>query len=117
MAGPNAEALVISWGNDTDLLDDPFSADVPADSSGRFFTVERTGGGSNFYQDRPMIAVQAWAPRRAEASEMIRDFEQAAWAELRYHEQVARLTFNTITHFPSADNKPRYQALIELVTA
>lgn len=117
MSRPNPEALLISWGNSTGLLDAPFSVNVPTDRPERFFTVERTGGGSSFYQDRPLLAVQAWAPSRADASRLIYDFEQAAWNELQYHDQVARFTVNAIVNFPAANDQPRYQALIELVVA
>lgn len=114
---PDPEALVIFWGNTTALLEEPFATDVPRDSTGRFFTVERTGGAVERFRDLPMVAVQAWAERRSEASLMIQRFKVAAWTELQYHPGVSRLDINTISHFPGPNGEPRYQAVLELVTA
>lgn len=111
------ESLVIGWGNTTALLEDPFHANVPEGRPERFFTVERTGGPLERFRDLPQVAVQAWAPSRSAALRMINEFTAAAWADLLYQPRVSRIDINTIAHFPGADGEPRYQALLEIVTA
>lgn len=49
----------------------PWFGDVPEERPARFGTFERTGGAlSSGVIDRPMVALQVWAPTRAEAESM-----------------------------------------------
>ncbi len=113
----NVESLLIAWGNQTEHLEDLFHASVPEDRPERFFSVERTGGPLERFRDHPQVTVQAWGPTRAAALRMINEFTTAAWADLQYHPRISRLTVNTIAHFPGPDGEPRYQALLDIVTA
>lgn len=113
----NAEELIIEWGNATSLLSAPVHANVPAKRPAEFFTVERTGGPGERFRDLPTVAVQAWASTRSQAALLIDTFVTALWSELRYHDDVARIEVNTVSHFPGANGEPRYQAVLQLVTA
>ncbi len=49
----------------------PWFGNVPDERPARFGTFERTGGGiESGVVDRPMVALQTWAPTKAEAEAM-----------------------------------------------
>lgn len=111
---PDVEALIVQWGNSVDELPS-FHSEVPKHRPNQFITVERTGGESERFRDLPTVAIQAWAETRAEASDLIRKVEHAVNTNLRFHENIARITTNAITNFPGPEGEQRYQALLSLV--
>lgn len=111
----NAEAWLVS--HLSERLGVPAYAEVPGDRPERFVTVERTGGSSEPFRDLPTVAVQCWAQTRYEASEMARRSRDAC---LDYMDEpgVSRVEVTSMYDFPDPDSRqPRYQLVVELVTA
>lgn len=111
----NAESLLVSQLNlDSSIQAEAFM-DVPSNRPVQFVTVERTGGGRNTHRDLPQLAVQAWGRSRWEASELASRVADAL-ERIRFHPEVARLNVGSSYNFPSADGKPRYQIVVDMVT-
>lgn len=93
----------------------PVHGDVPAERPASFVTVERTGGGRTEHGiiDRPQLAVQSWAPTRAEALALSEDVD-AAMHELCGSGPVRLVLTNSIYNFP-AEGSARYQGVYDLV--
>lgn len=114
----NAEKLVLDWLNTSPVLRPvTVTLNLPATASststGRYLTVERTGGSETPFVSRPLFAVQAWAESRWEASELAN-----RTAERIRHvtdlDDVADVDILSITDFPSPDGRPRYQVTCQL---
>lgn len=91
------------------------STDVPNPRPETLVSVERTGGGvTDLVMDNPTVAIQCWAPTRAQAAEMacgIRDMLPS----FRYEAGIRRVEVNSIANFPAVDS-PRYQVVANIKT-
>ena len=110
----NIEQVIIK--HLTAALDVPVKADVPKNRPERFVTVERVGGQLAYYVfDHADIAVQAWAPTRHEASELI-ELADTAMHRITEITNITKVARNSITNFPDPDDKlSRYQGYYELI--
>lgn len=80
-----------------------------------FLTVEQVGGGGENQIDRADIAVQSWAPTRAEAGALnarVIEAMRGAVSDTR----ISRCHLDTTYNFTDTTRKrPRYQAVFEVV--
>lgn len=99
-----------------DALPDVYvAADVPADRPDYFITLERTGGGlDNVVRDTPTVAIQAWAPTRAEAMALAEDVRDAMDA-FKYAPYICRCSLNGMYNYPTSHAEPRYQLVYDIV--
>lgn len=80
-----------------------------------FLTVEQVGGGGENQIDRADIAVQSWAPSRAEAGQLNARVIEAMRASIE-DPRISRCHLDTTYHFTDTTKKrPRYQAVFEVV--
>lgn len=111
----NVEAWLIA--HLSEALGVPAYADVPEERPSEFVTVERTGGASELFRDMPTVAVQCWAVTRYEASEMALKARDACM-DYGSAPNVCRVSVQSMYDFPDPDSRqPRYQLVVELVTA
>ena len=112
----NVEAALVSWL--PGALGVPAYADVPASRPPSFVTVERTGGSCSVGVDRPALAVQAWAPTRAEASELaLRARDALTLRCVAEVPQVCRCEVDGLYSFPDPDSRQaRYQLNVYMAT-
>lgn len=106
------EPHLIGFLNRAGLAAEAFS-EVPERRPGRFLTVERTGGAGDFRVDRPIVAVQAWAPTLTEAEGLMRDADRAILARLADGRPVTSCRRIGLARF-LADGSPRYQAVYSI---
>lgn len=89
-------------------------AEPPADSTGRFVTVERTGGYSLHRRiDRATVAVQSWAESTAAAAALAAEVDSALLEMADHVAAVAYCGRNSLYRF-NAEQRPRYQGTYEL---
>ena len=89
-------------------------AEAPADSSGRFVTVERTGGHSLHRRiEQATVAVQSWAGSTAEAMSMAHEVDRALLEMPEHLPAVGRCARNSLYRFNAAQ-RPRYQGTYEI---
>ena len=108
-----AEAALIVWLNaDADTSVSAFG-NIPEDRPSSFITVERTGGQQMGIVDYPAVAVQCWAPSRADAmalADLVADRLRDGW---RLAPTVAACDINSIYNFPDPDSgQARYQLTV-----
>lgn len=86
----------------------------PKDAPDEFVTVERTGGGMADLVDRPLMAIQTWAPTEARAEEMANGIRLEAVSGSR-PAGVARIGVNSGPYpFWDEDTRcPRYQVVLD----
>ncbi len=107
----DAEAEVISYLSGS--LGVAVLGDVPNPRPQTLVTVERTGGPTGPYVDEASLAVQCWAPTRADASALataavraLSSIEDGGWALSCECESTA--------WFPGERGEPRYQVVIHV---
>ena len=93
----------------------PVSGDVPATLPASFVTVERTGGGAENKISSATIAVQSWAPTRAEAADLnalvIQQMEN-----ITEEPEISRCALDSSYNYTDISRKhPRYQAVFDIV--
>lgn len=107
------EASIVAWIAANTGWD--AATEVPNPRPERFVSIERTGGGvTGIVLDNPTVAIQCWAPTRAEAAEMaysIRDMLPS----FKYEANVRAVLINSIASFPAPDS-PRYQIVADIKT-
>lgn len=95
----------------------PCAADVPDPRPERFVTVERTGGDTSLGVDRPLLAVQAWAGSRLDASRLASAVATALVLDSWEIPQVCRCRVTSTYNFPDPESRQaRYQLDVEMVT-
>ena len=109
----SGEADLIAWLNaDADTSVSAFG-NIPEDRPSSFITVERTGGQQMGIVDYPALAVQCWAPSRADAmalADLVADRLRDGW---RLAPNVAACDINSIYNFPDPDSgQARYQLTV-----
>lgn len=111
----NVEGLIVQAVNAA-LPDDAFM-EVPSTRPRRFYTVERVGGAHRDVRDLPLVAVQAWAGSRWEASEMAGGLAVFLESLALTHPNVARVDIESIYNNPDPDSEhPRYQVNAQIIT-
>ena len=109
----NIEAKLIEYLNDE--LDVPVSTDVPKKRPESFVTIERTGGAlTDVVIDHADVAIQAWAPSRLEAAELMDRVDSAVLSmDFLNFIEVSR---DSLYNFPDYEySMARYQGLYEIV--
>ncbi len=95
------------------LLDVPASGDVPEMDT--FITVEKTGSNDSRHIRSATIAVQSWARSRAEAA-ALNEMVIKSMASIAGKPEICRCDLNTDYNYPDLTrNKPRYQAVFEIM--
>lgn len=95
----------------------PCFADVPSDRPEQFITIERTGGEASLGKDEPLLAVQTWAPTRADASALALRTRNALVLQACEILQILKCNVTSIYNFPDPDSRQaRYQLDVELIT-
>lgn len=91
---------------------------APATRPDRFITVERTGGGMGRYSSTPVVALQAWAPSRAEAAGMA-DIVAMRMLDMPRLPDIADTSVESVTNlpFPGPPVHNRYQILVQITRA
>lgn len=93
----------------------PCYAEEPADMPESFATIERTGGATSLGVDRPLIALQLWAPSRAEASALAALARTALVMRSWKVPHICRCAVSSSYNFPDPDSRrARYQLDLEL---
>lgn len=108
----NVEAAIVAH-----LRENGFDAyaDVPNPRPAEFVTVERTGGPSDAVRlDRPVVAVQAWAASRYEASELMNRVDDCM-KSITANAEITKCKRNSMYNYPD-ESQARYQAVYALVT-
>lgn len=114
----NIESLLVQWLlKQEELSGVHVSMDVPPNRQELMVTVERTGGDetTHGFIDRPMLAIQCWAPSRLKASELA----QTVKTILRRSPsipQIKHCSIESTVNFPLDESTPRYQIVASLVT-
>lgn len=91
-------------------------ADVPKPRPASFATVERVGGSfDSVIIDRPVVAIQAWAQTRYEASTLMYEIDGHMRDIATGTNGIMRCNRNSLCNWPD-ENQPRYQAVYDLVT-
>lgn len=106
------EAAMVAWLNANFGCE--AATEVPNPRPKRFVSVERTGGPSDRFTDSPTVALQCWAPTRAEAADMacrLRDMLPS----FVYEANIREVGVNSLANFPAADS-PRYQLVVNIRT-
>lgn len=115
MSGFDIEQALIEWL--PGKLGVPCFDDPPDDKPAEFVTVERTGGETSLGVDRPLVAVQAWAGTRANASALAASARAALVNDSWEIAEVCRCAVSSTYNFPDPDSrKARYQLDVEMVT-
>lgn len=121
MTFANAEALLRAAMIERPLAEwevESITTEVPNPRPDRFITIERTGGISDRWQDRPQVAIQCWAKSRWEAEELASRVKTWVNEVLRYHPQVSRVGVGWSYNFPDPDSRqPRFQVLVDFRTS
>lgn len=111
----NIEGLLVAELNQ--VLSDETFTEIPKTRPKRFYTVERVGGRQTDVRDRPLVAVQAWANSRWEASEMALLIAGRLKSLAVTHPNVARVDIESIYNNPDpASEHPRYQVNAQFIT-
>lgn len=87
--------------------------DVPIPRPETLITVERVGGrADNIVLDYPRVAVQCWAPTRADAAELAYQVDSALLDidDVRIPDMERSELYN----FPDEHGNPRYQIVVEV---
>lgn len=93
----------------------PVSGGVPADPPDKFVTVEKTGGSRTNWIESSTLAIQSWAPSIAEAA-ALNDAVIAAMSAIVTLDSVSSVELNaTYNYTDTTRNRPRYQAVFEIV--
>lgn len=90
------------------------ASDVPNPRPDYMVTVERTGGPCEYGIDRPTMAIQCWAPTRAEAASLVYEVSDALEG-ITEIEEVVQLSINSTYNWPTEKNEQRYQMVVDLV--
>lgn len=109
----NIEGHLIGWLNGR-RLSAAACPHRPEHPPSRLVTVERTGGVSDGFIDRPMVAVQSWAPTRCEAEELAREVDRAIMEGLADGREVTSCTRSGLSYHPGEKGEPRYQAVYSM---
>lgn len=91
------------------------ASDVPNPRPDYLVTVERTGGAVKPGIEYPTMAVQCWAPTRAEASTLSQTVESAL-ETLDETNEISQVSINSVYNWPTEKNEQRYQIIINLVS-
>lgn len=97
------------------LPDVPVTGDVPSPLPETFVTVEQVGGGRDEHIDRADLAVQSWSTSRAAAGQLNARVKAAMLASVA-EDEISKCHLDTDYNFTDTTrNKPRYQAVFEVV--
>lgn len=89
--------------------------DEPQPAPDFFVTVEQVGGGEDNHITRADLAVQSWAPTRAEAAELNRTVIEIMKNAVE-ESAISKCHLDTTYNFTDTTKKrPRYQAVFEVV--
>lgn len=118
MQSINVEQRLADWLGA--LLSVPVLWGVPEDRPPSFVTVERTGGARDSrVVDRPTVAIQCWAGTRAEASILAYEVDSLL-PSFAGEDGICSVKRNSLVNWPDIDgsgSRPRYQIVVDLVTA
>ena len=120
MTAVNAEQLVRDWlSADSGLVGWRVSLSVPSERPERFITVERLGGASDRFLDRPLIAVQVWASSRWEACDAAVRLVRPRLLDIIQRQEVGSVSIESIVDFqePTPPYQARYQVTMQIVMA
>lgn len=93
----------------------PVSGGVPTDPPDKFVTVEKTGGSRTNWIESSTLAIQSWAPSIAEAA-ALNDAVIAAMSAIVTLDSVSSVELDATYNFTDTTrNRPRYQAVFEVV--
>lgn len=106
------EAFVVRYLNDS--LDYVAATNVPNPRPEKLITVERTGGPESLGIDRPTLAIQCWAPSRAESAALAYEVRDCLEG-LELCDEIGSCSINSLYNFPSEKDEPRYQIVIDVV--
>lgn len=109
----NIEALMIDFLNEHSIA--PTYATRPDDAEDPLITVERVGGSSDGFMDRPMIAVQCWASTRSKAFDLANKTKTAISDHFVDGFIVTRAELTGFSNFPTDKGEPRYQLAYSIV--
>lgn len=116
----NLEKTVKDW-IDADPDGDGLTAylEVPADRPRRFVTIEREGGAELEYSSHPVLAVQAWAETRWQASRLATETVLPRLLDLDMLDPIAAVNVQSVIDLPDPGPppQPRYQITIQLDAA
>lgn len=115
-ASADIEQIVIDYL--TEHIDVPVYAEVPNPRPPSFVTVERTGGPhKSIGLDQPLVAVQAWAKTRVEASELAYEVDAVLFSLQDEDLRVTYVDRNSFYNYPDEEtNTNRYQLVYDMMT-
>ena len=106
------ESLVIQYLNDH--LNVPAYGDVPQNAPSKFIIVEKTSGGRINQINKATLAVQSYAPTRAEAAELNETVKETMLGIVELAE-IGGCHLNSDYNFTdTAKKQPRYQAVFNI---
>lgn len=110
----NIEAFIVGYLNQH-LDGVNASGSVPHPMPDEFVTVEKTGGSYDDHIKGATIAVQSWSTSRAKAAEL-NEAVKAIMEAATENDEIARCNLESDYNFTDlASNKPRYQAVFDVV--
>lgn len=89
---------------------------IPAERPDVMVTVERVGGRVDGLRDCPLLAVQAWHVRAAEAAKLAHKVADLLVEAPAHVPSLASVTVDSVYNFPDpASGSPRYQLTVAAV--
>ena len=114
----DVESIMVGWLADSESVGGAgwrVSADVPETLPPRLVTVERVGGTSDRFLDRPLVAVQVWGPTRF-ASASMAESVKISLLDMVELDAVGAVNVESIYYFPDSDSgATRYQMTVTCV--
>lgn len=96
------------------MLNVPTGMEVPEDATGTFVVVEKTGSGRRNHIRDATLAVQSYAPTKAEAA-ALNEKVKTAMDALADRPEIGRSALNSDYDFTdTASKRYRYQAVFEI---
>lgn len=120
MTAVNAEKLSRDWlSADSGLVGWPVSMSIPPERPERFITVERLGGASDRFLDRPLIAVQVWASSRWEACDAAVRLVRPRLLDIIQRPEVGSVSIESLVDFQelTPPYQARYQVTVQITMA
>lgn len=93
-------------------LNFPVYLSVPKDPPAKYYVLELTGSSRNNFIWESVFALQSYAQRRSEASDMIKDANKVMMDELIILDDISNVVLNGSYNFTDTTKKiPRYQSV------
>lgn len=113
----NIERALIEWLNGHPVDGLKATLDVPKDRPQRFIAVERVGGPTGTYVDRPLVSIQVWGKTRADASGAAIAVRDALVQFAVDTPSVGGVSVQSLINNPDPDSgQARYQLTVQIVT-